>query len=65
MTFKIDHANLNVFDLQRSIDFYEKALGLRVVSKNQPEHGEFIRTSAAFGYGMHLLREPRHGIILY
>ncbi|HBP37416.1 MAG TPA: lactoylglutathione lyase [Clostridiales bacterium] len=42
MTFKIDHANLNVFDLQRSIDFYEKALGLHVVSKNQPEHGEFV-----------------------
>ena len=41
MQFQIAHTNLNVFDLQRSIDFYEKALGLQVVRRNQPAHGKF------------------------
>jgi lactoylglutathione lyase len=41
LIFKIAHTNLNVFDLQRSIDFYQKALGLQVISRRQPEHGRF------------------------
>lgn len=29
MNFKMVHENYNVFDLKKSLDFYEKALGLR------------------------------------
>ena len=33
MEFHIAHCNINVTDLEKSIAFYEKALGLKVVSK--------------------------------
>jgi catechol 2,3-dioxygenase-like lactoylglutathione lyase family enzyme len=32
----IDHVSLQVADLQRSIDFYQKMFGFSVVSQNQP-----------------------------
>lgn len=35
MKFHIAHCNINVTDLERSIAFYEKALGLHVVSKKE------------------------------
>ncbi len=41
MNFKIAHTNLNVFDLQRSIDFYQKALGLKLVRRHQAEDGSY------------------------
>ena len=41
MTFKIVHANINVLDLDRSIDFYEKALGLQVMRRNKSADGRF------------------------
>lgn len=42
MKFKMIHENYNVFDLQRSLDFYEKALGLKEVRRKEAEDGSFI-----------------------
>lgn len=37
-----DHFNINVSNLERSIDFYEKALNLRKVGEIKHPDGEFI-----------------------
>ena len=42
MEFLIRHTNLNVFDLARSLDFYQKALGLQETKRKQAEDGSFI-----------------------
>ena len=42
MNFKFIHNNLNVFDLSKSLDFYEKALGLKEVRRKEKEDGSFI-----------------------
>ncbi len=42
MNIRIDHTNINVTNLEKSIAFYEKALGLKVVSRKGPEDGRFI-----------------------
>ena len=42
MTFKFAHNNFNVRDLQVSMAFYEKALGLKEVRRIEPEDGSFI-----------------------
>lgn len=42
MRFKMVHENYNVFDLQRSLDFYEKALGLTEKRRKTAEDGSFI-----------------------
>lgn len=42
MNFKIVHNNYNVFDLEKSIDFYQKALGLKEVRRHCAEDGSFI-----------------------
>jgi lactoylglutathione lyase len=39
---KFDHYNINVFDLQKSLDFYDKALGLKEVKRTEAEDGSFI-----------------------
>lgn len=41
MKFKIEHTNFNVLDLERSIKFYEEALGLKVVSRKKADDGSF------------------------
>lgn len=33
MKFKFNHNNFNVLDLEKSIAFYEEALGLKVVNE--------------------------------
>lgn len=35
MNFKFVHNNINVLDLQKSLDFYEKALGLKEVRRKE------------------------------
>jgi len=40
--FKFIHNNINVLDLQKSLDFYKKALGLEEVRRITPEDGSFI-----------------------
>lgn len=42
MQFKMVHENYNVADLKKSIDFYDKALGLSEVRRKEAEDGSFI-----------------------
>ena len=42
MKFKIVHENYNVQDLQRSLDFYEAALGLEEKRRKTAADGSFI-----------------------
>jgi len=39
---RFDHFNINVLDLQRSITFYEKALGLKEHHRKEASDGSFI-----------------------
>lgn len=41
-TFKFVHNNINVRDLAKSIEFYDKALGLKEVRRIEPADGSFI-----------------------
>jgi len=40
--FKFVHNNINVKDLAKSIEFYDKALGLKEVRRIEPADGSFI-----------------------
>jgi len=42
MKFKLVHNNINVLDLERSIAFYEEALGLKEVRRKEASDGSFI-----------------------
>ena len=42
MRFIMEHENYNVFDLERSMEFYEKALGLTEKSRKTASDGSFI-----------------------
>lgn len=42
MKFQFAHNNFNVRDLDRSIAFYQEALGLKEVRRIAPEDGSFI-----------------------
>lgn len=42
MNFKMVHENYNVSDLQTSLDFYAKALGLHEVRRKTASDGSFI-----------------------
>ncbi|MEY8321001.1 VOC family protein [Lachnospiraceae bacterium 46-61] len=42
MDFTFNHYNYNVLDLQKSIQFYEKALGLKEVRRKEAEDGSYI-----------------------
>ena len=39
---RFDHYNINVLDLEKSLDFYEKALGLKEVRRKESSDGSFI-----------------------
>lgn len=41
MQFKFDHYNYNVLDLERSVRFYQDALGLKVLSENKADDGSY------------------------
>jgi len=41
MNFSFAHNNINVLDLQKSMKFYEKALGLKETSRIESEDGSF------------------------
>jgi len=41
MTFLIDHTNINVKDLDKSLDFYKTALGLHEVKTIEDKDGAF------------------------
>ena len=42
MKFTIAHSNLNVFNLERSVAFYEKALGLQEQRRKEASDSSFI-----------------------
>ena len=42
MKFKIDHVNINVGDLDKSLEFYHKALALEEVKRHHAPDGSFI-----------------------
>ena len=41
MKFKMYHENYNVLDLEKSLEFYDKALGLKPVSRINAEDGSY------------------------
>lgn len=55
MKFKMVHENYNVSDLTRSMDFYEKALGLKEVRRIAPPSGDFVIVYLANGESPFLL----------
>ncbi len=42
MDFKFNHYNYNVLDLEKSIKFYEEALGLKEVRRKEASDGSFV-----------------------
>ncbi|THB80240.1 MAG: lactoylglutathione lyase [Desulfobacteraceae bacterium] len=42
MKFTIDHFNINVLDLEKSLVFYDKALGLKEARRKTAEDGSYI-----------------------
>lgn len=44
MTYKFEHYNFNVTNLEKSLEFYEKALGLTIDRQREAEDGSFIIT---------------------
>ncbi|MBS6269424.1 MAG: VOC family protein [Tannerella sp.] len=52
---RFDHFNINVIDLERSIAFYNKALGLREIRRKEAEDGSFILVYLGDGFSSFLL----------
>ena len=52
---KFDHFNINVTDLTKSIDFYDKALGLKEERRKEAEDGSFILVYLSDGVSPFLL----------
>ena len=42
MRFKMVHENFNVTDIERSLDFYDKALGLKECRRKTDDDGSYI-----------------------
>jgi lactoylglutathione lyase len=42
MQFKMIHNNINVTDMERSIKFYEQALGLTIIKRKQRDNFELV-----------------------
>lgn len=39
---RFDHFNFNVLDLEKSLEFYDKALGLKEVRRKEAQDGSFV-----------------------
>lgn len=55
MKFKFCHNNFNVLNLEKSLDFYEKALGLKEVKRKVANDGSFILVYLGDGETTHNL----------
>ena len=55
MKFKFCHNNFNVLDLEKSLEFYEKALGLKEVKRKVADDGSFILIYLGDGQTTHTL----------
>ncbi|MGL4780549.1 MAG: VOC family protein, partial [Bacteroidales bacterium] len=53
--FKFAHNNFNVVDLEKSLSFYEQALGLKETKRINAEDGSFIIVYLSDGGSQHLL----------
>ncbi len=40
--FKIDHVNINVSDIEKSIKFYDEAFGLKEIRRKKAEDASFV-----------------------
>lgn len=52
---KFDHFNINVRDLEKSLAFYEKALGLKEARRKNADDGSFILSYLSDGQSPFLL----------
>jgi len=55
VNFKIVHNNINVLDLEKSLKFYEEALGLKESRRKEAADGSFILVYLGDGQSGHLL----------
>lgn len=55
MKFTFCHNNFNVLNLEKSLEFYEKALGLKEVRRKVAEDGSFILVYLGDGSSSHTL----------
>ena len=55
MNFRFCHNNFNVLDLEKSIAFYEKALGLKEAKRKTADDGSFILVYLSDGETYHTL----------
>lgn len=55
MKFTFNHNNINVLDLEKSINFYKEALGLVEVRRIEPQDGSFIIIYLGDGSSPHSL----------
>jgi lactoylglutathione lyase len=55
MKFTFAHNNLNVFDLEKSLEFYKEALGLEVTRTKNAEDGSFTLVFLGDSTTSHLL----------
>lgn len=53
MKFKYVHNNINVFNLEKSVAFYEKALGMTVARVKEAADGSFKLTFLTDAVGIH------------
>ena len=55
MKFTFCHNNFNVVNLEKSLEFYEKSLGLKEVRRKVAEDGSFILVYLGDGSSNHTL----------
>ncbi|MFC4804408.1 VOC family protein [Filifactor villosus] len=55
MQFTFAHNNINVLNLEKSMEFYEKALNLKEVRRKEAEDGSFILVYLGDGKSKHQL----------
>lgn len=55
---KFDHFNINVLDLDRSIAFYNKALGLKEHHRKEAQDGSFVLVYSIGHFPHQVLSSP-------
>ena len=53
MKFKLVHSNINVCDLEKSLEFYKNALGMEEVRRHKAKDGSFELAFISDGSGAH------------
>ena len=55
MNFKIVHNNYNVYDLEKSIAFYQEAFGMKETRRKEAQDGSFIIVYLGNAQAEHLI----------